>query len=479
MTGADARGYDSRDYSEEQLVGSVIDRESQNRKYLLMTTGSVERLIAGMALPSVLSILTTALYNTADTFFVSRIDTQATAAVGIVFPYMALIQSLAFFFGQGSAMYMARALGQKDVRSAAVVGAAGFFSALILGAAILAAGLLFMDPLLRLLGSTDTILPQARAYLRWILVGTPFIMASLVMNNQMRLQGNAATAMIGIISGAVLNIALDPLLIFTLGMGTEGASLATMLSQCVGFTLLLRMTARRDGIPPRLSNFRPTWSQYREIIASGLPSLGRQGLGSVSIACLNHAAGPYGDAAIAAFSVVNRLTMLSTSIVIGFGHGFQPVCGFNFGAGKFDRVRRAVRFCALATTGYCVLIAALGLAFAPAVVALFRPEAELVRIGAGALRFQCLAYPLVGCIVTANMYLQNIRRTASASVVAASRQGILFLPAILIGHRFFGLTGLMAAQAVADALTFALALPLMLHALNSMDRSDTQSLDID
>ena len=432
MTGADARGYDSRDYSEEQLVGSVIDRESQNRKYLLMTTGSVERLIAGMALPSVLSILTTALYNTADTFFVSRIDTQATAAVGIVFPYMALIQSLAFFFGQGSAMYMARALGQKDVRSAAVVGAAGFFSALILG-----------------------------------------------MNNQMRLQGNAATAMIGIISGAVLNIALDPLLIFTLGMGTEGASLATMLSQCVGFTLLLRMTARRDGIPPRLSNFRPTWSQYREIIASGLPSLGRQGLGSVSIACLNHAAGPYGDAAIAAFSVVNRLTMLSTSIVIGFGHGFQPVCGFNFGAGKFDRVRRAVRFCALATTGYCVLIAALGLAFAPAVVALFRPEAELVRIGAGALRFQCLAYPLVGCIVTANMYLQNIRRTASASVVAASRQGILFLPAILIGHHFFGLMGLMAAQAVADALTFALALPLMLHALNSMDRSDAQSLDID
>ena len=282
------------------------DTEAQQGKFLYMTTHPVERLIARMAVPSVVSILTTAIYNTADTFFVSRIDTQSTAAVGVVFSYMAFIQALAFFFGQGSATHMARALGRHDVESAAVVSAAAFFSALILGFAILCGGLVFMDPLLYLLGSTETILPQARGYLRWILVGTPFIMGSLVMNNQMRLQGNASMAMIGITFGAVLNIALDPLLIFVLGMGTEGASLATMLSQVISFSILLYMTTRRDGIPPRPSNFHPTWAQYREIIAGGLPSLGRQGVASIGVACLNHAAGLYGDAAIAAFSVVSR-----------------------------------------------------------------------------------------------------------------------------------------------------------------------------
>ena len=439
---------------------------SQDRKFTLMTTHPVSRLVLRLAVPSIITMMISAIYNMADTFYVAGIDVQSPAAVGVVFSYMAFIQAIAFFFGQGSANYISRALGAKNREGAVMIASTGFFTALFTGVVIAAAGFVFMDDILFTLGSTQTILPYARAYFRYILIGTPFIMSSFVMNNQMRFQGNAFVSMLGITAGAILNIILDPIFIFALEMGVAGASLATMISQIVSFSLLLKLTGRRDGIPLSIRNFKPSLSHYKEITAGGLPSLGRQGLASVSMAYMNQLAGFYGDTAIAALSIVFRVMMFATAIVLGFGQGFQPVCGFNFGAGKFDRVRRAFWFSAGVTAVYCAVLSVTGYAFAEKIIALFRPDdTELIALGSRALRYECFVYSTVSFVTISNMYLQNTRRTIRASILAGSRQGFMLALALYFGRKLFGLTGIIAAQPVADGLTFLLAVPFAYSAL--------------
>ena len=295
----------------------------------------------------------------------------------------------------------------------------------------------------------------------------------------MRLQGNAFMSMIGISIGAVLNVILDPIFIFALDMGVAGAGLATAISEAVSFFIMLSMTGMRGGIKIRLRNFRPSMPQYREIVAGGLPSLARQGLGCIAAICLNQMAGNYGDSAIAAFSIVNRVIIFVSSALIGFGQGFQPVCGFNFGAEKYDRVRKAFWFSASVMTGYCVVFAVTGILFAPEIVSIFRADdVEVIRYGSMALRWQCAAFPLVGIIVLSNMYLQNIRRVIPAVVVAMSRQGIFFIPLLFILESLAGIDGLLVAQPISDVISFALALPLSIAALKSMEVKASGSVSL-
>ncbi len=440
---------------------------AQDKKFIMMTTQSVEKLVCRLAVPSIITMMISAIYNMADTFYVARIDVQSPAAVGIVFSYMAFIQAIAFFFGHGSANYISRALGAKNREGAAVIASTGFFTSFIAGVLIASLGFIFMEPLLKLLGSTETIMPHARAYFRYILIGTPLIMSSFVMNNQMRFQGNAFTSMLGITFGAVLNIILDPIFIFTFGMGVSGASFATMLSQCVSFVILFWLTGRGDGIKLNIRNFRPTFAHYREITAGGFPSLGRQGLASFALAYMNQLAGIYGDAAIAALSIVNRVIMFSTSMVLGFGQGFQPVCGFNYGAKEFLRVKRAFWFTIMVTSVYCLVLSVLGYIFAENIIAVFRPDdTALISLASRALRYECIVYTTVGFVTISNMYLQSIRKTVRASILAASRQGFLLFISLHIGMMFFGLTGIITAQPMSDALTFLIAIPFSFSALN-------------
>lgn len=442
---------------------------TQDRKFIMMTTYPVSKLVLRLAVPSIITMMISAIYNMADTFYVAGIDVQSPAAVGVVFSYMAFIQAIAFFFGQGSANYISRALGAKNREGAVMIASTGFFTALFTGIFIALIGFVFMDDILRLLGSTETILPYAREYFKYILLGTPFIMCSFVMNNQMRFQGNAFVSMMGITSGAVLNIILDPIFIFVLKMGVAGASLATMISQAVSFTLLFILSGRRDGITLSIRNFKPKFSHYKEITAGGLPSLGRQGLASVSMAYMNQLAGFYGDTAIAALSIVFRVCMFATSIVLGFGQGFQPVCGFNYGAGKFGRVKRAFWFSVSATAVYCFLLSVTGYVFAEKIIAMFRPDdSELIALGSEALRYECLVYSTVSFVTISNMFLQNTRKTIRASLLAASRQGFMLAIALHVGQKFFGLTGIIAAQPVSDGLTFMLAIPFAYSALREM-----------
>lgn len=434
-----------------------------------MTETPVPRLVCELAGPTIISMLITSFYNMADTFFVGKINTSATAAVGVVFSLMAIIQALGFTFGHGSGNYISRKLGSQEFEDAERMAATGFFSALIAGAVLTAAGLLFLTPLVRLLGATETILPYARQYAGYILLGAPYMTASLVLNNQLRFQGSAFYAMVGIASGAVLNIALDPLFIFVLDMGIGGAALATILSQFVSFCLLWLGCKRGGNLRIRLRNFTPTAFYFGQILRGGLPSFCRQSIASVATICLNFIAGGYGDAAIAAFSIVNRVAQFASSALIGFGQGFQPVCGFNYGAKLYSRVREAFWFCVKVALVFLIGVSVLGYVFAPEVVGVFRKgDADVLAIGTVVLRCQCFGLPLWSWVVLCNMMLQTIGKSFPASLLALARQGLCFLPALFLLSALFGLTGLQISQLCADIGSFALAVPLGVTALRQM-----------
>ncbi|MEG1657753.1 MAG: MATE family efflux transporter [Oscillibacter sp.] len=443
--------------------------EQQEEKFKRLTEDPVGRLICRLAVPCIVSMLVTAFYNMADTFFVGMLDSNsATGAVGVVFSLMAIIQAVGFFFGHGSGNFISRELGKHKVEESSNMAATGFFSALATGLLICVLGQIFLTPLARLLGSTPTILPYAKDYLRIILYGAPWMTASLVLNNQLRFQGSAAYAMVGIASGAVLNIALDPLLIFGFDMGIAGAAWATIISQLISFCLLLAGCERGGNIRIRPSRIQFKGYYYKMIFRGGIPSLARQGLASVAVICLNHASQPYGDAAIAAMSVVSRVMMFGGSALIGFGQGFQPVCGFNYGAQLYSRVKQGFWFCFKTATGFLVVVSALGFVFAPQVIALFRDDAEVIAYGTLALRLQCITFPFQAWVVFSNMMLQTINRTGPAAFLAAARQGIFFIPLVWLLSSTLGMVGVQMTQPLSDVLTLACAVPLQLKVLREM-----------
>ena len=443
--------------------------EKQEQKFHQMTETPVGSLICRLALPCILSMLVTSFYNMADTFFVGMLKNDSvTGAVGVVFSVMAVIQAVGFFFGHGSGNFISRELGKQNFEEASNMAATGFFSALAAGLLICVLGQLFLEPLAVLLGSTPTILPYSTAYLRVILIGAPWMTASLVLNNQLRFQGSAAYGMVGIVSGAVLNIGLDPLLIFVFDMGIAGAAWATIFSQLVSFCLLMMGCSRGGNLRIRISRVQLKWVYYKRIIQGGLPSLGRQGLASVATICLNRAAGPYGDAAIAAMSVVQRIMMFGASTMIGFGQGFQPVCGFNYGAKLYKRVRDGFWFCVRTSTVFLLAVSALGFLFAPQLISLFRDSPEVIGFGSTALRFQCVTFCFQGWIVMSNMMLQTMGRTGPATFLAMARQGIFFIPLVWLLSFALGFLGVQMTQAAADVLTLACAIPIQLKVLREL-----------
>ena len=445
--------------------------DAQELKFKQMTEPPVEKLICKLAVPCIISMLVTSFYNMADTFFVGMLESNAaTGAVGVVFSMMAIIQAVGFFFGQGSGTFISRALGEKNYDEANQMAATGFFSSLTVGLLICVAGQIFLEPLAYLLGSTDTILPYTKDYLRVILFGAPWMTASFVLNNQLRFQGGAMYAMVGITTGAVLNIILDPLLILPqfMNLGVAGAGWATIFSQLVSFCLLYIGCSKGSNIRIRVRNFRLRWYYFVMIFKGGLPSLARQCLSSLATICLNHAARPFGDAVIAAMGVVQRIAMFGASTMLGFGQGFQPVCGFNYGAKLYDRVKKGFWFCIKISTAVLAVVAAAGFIFAPQLIALFRNDPDVIACGTMALRFQCLSFPMHGWIVMSTMMEQSMGKTASATFLSVARQGLFFIPLVLILSATLGITGIQMTQACADTLTLIFAIPIHIHVMKNM-----------
>ena len=445
------------------------NRNSSQNRYEYLTQTPVPKLISRLAVPTILSMLVTGIYNTADTFFVGRISTQATAAVGLVFSVMAVIQAMGFFCGQGSGTYLSRMLGAGKKQEANEVAATGFALALILGVIVAILGNVFARPLGYALGAGETTIRDTLIYMRIILIGAPFMMAQFVVNNQLRFQGSAMYAMVGLLCGAAINIGLDPLLMFVFHMGVAGAAIATVSGQFISFVVLLIGSAQGDNIHLKISNVRLNSHYLKEIVNGGSPALARQGLAAIATLLLNQTAGQMGgDAAIAGMSVVTRVLMLLASALIGFGQGYQPVCGFNYGAGLYGRVKEGYFFCVKYGTIILTGASALCLAFAPQIISFFRDDPEVIAVGTVALRAQAISLPLMATIVITNMMLQSTGKGLKASIASSARNGIFFIPMILILPRLFGLFGVEISQACADVLSFLLAIPFAASELKKM-----------
>lgn len=450
------------------------NREESNRarQYRTMTETKIPTLILRLALPTVLSMLITGIYNLADTYFVGQLnDTSASGAIGVVASLMAIIQALGFMLGHGAGSHISRSLGAKDADTATRYASTGFFTALLLGGILGVVGLFTLDGFMLLLGSTDTILPHAAGYAFYILLAAPIMMSSLVMNNILRYEGKAFFAMIGLVFGGILNMILDPILIFSCGMGTAGAGLATAISQCVSFLLLLSAFLRKKTVS-RFSLFRITKKprEFFGILAVGLPSFGRQGLAAIAGMLLNVAAREYGDAAVAAMSIVSRIFMFLMSVVLGIGQGFQPVAAFNYGAKKYRRVRDAALFTVAAATVAVVLFGSVCYLFAPELIRAFQNDGEVLSIALPAFRYQAIALIFEPVIVSCNMLYQSVGRAAIATPLAMCRQGIFFLPLILTLPSAFGIAGIQAAQPLADVLTFLVTLPFFILFLSRLSK---------
>ena len=438
-------------------------------QYDKMTKEPVSKLVLKLGIPTTISMLITSVYNMADTFFVGKLGNSASGAVGVVFGLMAIIQALGFMFGHGAGSIIARLLGAKDEENATNYASVSFFAALFTGTIFGTFGLVFSNQLMRLLGSTATILPYARDYGRFILIAAPITMASFVLNNILRYEGKAYLAMIGLTTGGILNIILDPIFIYKLNMGIAGAGLATALSQCISFSILLSMFLR-GKTQSRLvfSKFIANLKQLPLIMQTGFPSLIRQGLNSVASMCLNHYAGFYGDSAIAAMSIVNRICFFIFAVGLGIGQGFQPVCGFNYGAKRFDRVKKAFYFTVGVGECFLGILAIVGIFASGQLIGCFRDDVNVIAIGTIALRCQLIALFFQPITICATMLFQSVGANKHATFFSMLRSGLIFIPMLAVLHHFIGLTGVQSAQAIADVVTFVITLPVVLRFIKKL-----------
>lgn len=442
---------------------------SQEEQYRRMTETPVGRLIGSLAVPTIISMLVTNIYNMADTYFVSSISTSASGAIGIVFGIMAILQAFGFMFGHGAGSNISRQLGARNVESARSYSAMSFYMSLLAGGIICILGLVFMDPFMRLLGSTETILPYARIYAFYIFIAGPAMTSSCVMNNILRYEGKAFYAMIGLTSGGILNIFGDALFIRVFHMGIRGAGLSTAVSQYIGMIILMIPYLRHQT----QSSFALKYLHFdthiiASIIAVGFPSLMRQGLNAVTTMVLNGRAALFGDEAVAAISIVNQIMNFLLCVSIGIGQGFQPVSAFNYGAGRYSRVKQGFIFALKLSMVIMIVFAVLGFFSAESIVSAFRKDPGVIAIGTAAMHVRCVALVFLPMSVLGNMLFQSIGMARTASFLASLRSGLIMIPMVLILTRAFGLTGLEYAQGISDLCASLISLPFCITFLKGL-----------
>ena len=437
----------------------VNEEERQKAQFIQMTTVPIEKLLLTLSIPTIISMMVTNIYNLVDTAFVGTLGTSESGATGIVFAYMAILQAIAFMCGQGSGSIMSRKLGAKELKEATQYASSGFFLSFTLGLIVAVFSLIYLEPLLYFLGSTKTIAPYAGTYIFYIILSAPFFTASLTMNNLLRYEGKAKLGTVGLMTGAVLNICGDVLLIFVFRLGIAGAGIATAVSQFISFCILLSMflrhkTQTRISVKYIARDLRSFWN----ILATGFPSLLRQGLNSVASMMLNKAASNYGDVAVAAMSIVSRISFFPMAVAIGIGQGFQPISSFNFGAGKKDRVRKAFRYALIGAEAVLTILSVPIFIFAGPLVKQLRNDPQVIELGIRALRLMCVGHLFVPLSMMIEMGFQSIGQKLLASFASCLRSGLLFIPSLVILHSLRGLAGVQEAQPLSFVFTFIICL---------------------
>lgn len=445
-------------------------------QYERMTTAPVSSLIMSLAVPSMVTTLISSVYNLADTFFVGQIGTSATAAVGVVFSVPMVLNALGFWVGTGGSNLVSRMLGAKQQKEADATASTAFFLSFFFGLLVAVVGIAAGAPLMRLLGATETNLPYAVAYGRYIFIGAPFSASSLALSQCIRAEGKSRESMIGQVTGGVLNMVLDPLFIFVFDWGISGAAIATALSQIIAWGILLSYYVRKQTqvqIAFRLLYRRP--EEYGLLFTTGFPSLCRHGCNMFANVVLNLVAGGWGDAAIAAMSVASRLLYLSNAVSLGLIEGCQPVIGYAHGMKNHKRVKDAFWFTARTAMLSMCAFAVVGILFAPGLIGLFRDDPEVIRIGATALRLICISLPFSAFMSCVSTLFQVVGRTLASSILVFSRQILFYVPALLILPRLLGLIGLQASGPLADLLIFAVALPMVLHYFKRFEETESEN----
>ena len=435
------------------------ENELQKKQFGKMTTEPVGKLLFTLSVPTIISMMVTNIYNLVDTAFVGTLGTSESGATGIVFGYMAILQAVAFMCGQAAGSIMSRKLGARDIEEATKYSSTGFFLSFVLGLVMAVLSLVFMKPLLYLLGSTETIAPYAGTYIFYILLSAPFFTSSLTMNNLFRYEGKAKFGTIGLMIGAVINIFGDIILMFGLKLGIAGAGISTAVSQIISFSILLSMFLRRKT-QTRISikYVARDWKTVWNIIATGFPSLLRQALNSIAAVLLNKTAGVYGDEAVAAMSIVSRISFFPMAVAIGIGQGFQPISSFNFGANKKNRVRKAFWTALAGEECVLTLISVPIYIFAGTLVQQLRNDPQVIELGIRALRLMCVGQLFVPLTMMVEMGFQSIGEKMLASFGSCLRSGLAFIPTLLILKSARGMSGVQEAQPLSFVLTFIVCL---------------------
>lgn len=443
---------------------------TKDKQFEKMTNTPIPKLVSSLAIPTIISMLITSIYNMADTYFVSQLGTSASAATGIVFSLMAIIQAIAFAIGIGSGSTISRRLGEQNKEEADILGSSGFVTSLVFGFILLVFGNIFIEPLMIILGSTETILPYSISYAKYILFAAPFMATSFILNNILRAEGKANLAMVGISIGGIINIILDPIFIFSFKLGISGAAIATATSQFISFIILFSFYLRRKTIVQfSIKKISRNINTYFIILKNGMPSFFRQGLASIATVALNFNAGNYGDSAVAAMSIVGRICMLIFCVVIGYGQGYQPVVGYNYGAKNYHRVKESFLFTLKVGTSIMTVLAIIGFILSPKIMSWFISDLEVIKIGTNALRYQCLVMPLMTLGVLSNMTFQAVGKPLHATFLTSCRQGIFFLPLIIILPKLFSLKGVEITQPISDILTFIISIPFIYNFFKKLD----------
>lgn len=441
-------------------------------QYKKMINTPTKKLVLTLGIPTVISMLITSIYNIADTFFVAGLGKSASSAVGVVFALMAIVQAIGFTFGMGSGSLISSKFGERKNDEAQRYGSSAFYIAIFLGVLLSVFSIIFINPLINLLGATETNRDLVYDYAIYIIIGFPVMIGSFVLNNILRAEGKSKLAMIGLTTGGLLNIALDPLFIITFNMGISGAAVATLISQTVSFLILLAMFVfKKSIITLSIKYLSFKFNTYLDIIKIGLPSLCRQGLASIASICLNRQAGAIGgDAAQSAMSIVSKAFMVIFSISLGVGQGYQPVCGYNYFAKRYDRVKEAMMFTFMCGTVLMTAMSIVFFIFSSSVISFFIDDKEVINIGKMALRYQCISMPFLSLNVICNMTYQSIRSKYKATLLSCCRQGIFFIPLVFILPSLFELTGLELVQALSDFLTFLFTIPFFIHLLKDINK---------
>ncbi len=446
---------------------------NNEERFKRMRYEKIPKLIISLGIPTTISMLITNIYNMADTYFVSQISLSASGATGIVFAVMAILQAFGFMCGHGSGSNISRSLGRKDEENASRFASSGLFLSFCISLVLMIAGLVFLEPLMRLLGSTDTILVEAMNYGKFIFLAAPAMVMSCVCNNILRYEGRAVYAMVGLTFGGILNMMLDPILIFVFHLGISGAGIATMVAQYLSlFILLIPFFRNRTASRLRLSYISRNIDTFINIIVTGSPSLARQGLNSISTAMLNMMAKPLGDAAIAAMSVVGRVSNMLFSLSLGIAQGFQPVSSFNYGAGDYKRVKESTVFTIGFGTALIAVLCTLAFINAPLIISLFRSEELVIEIGSAALRLMCFGLLLLPTVSVTNMLFQGIGESKKALFVACLQSGAFFIPLVVILTRAFGVNGLICATPLSYLLAFSVALPMVVKFMRNLIKKE-------